>query len=116
MTINENLMFNYFKQFTEAYYHLWLRLANFGKKASIFPIDFSEHWIHVIGKRKWYLLVSTLCITVIQCFYANYPLILERFSILKALPIFCILWAFGSSLFVLNSYQFTVQLFSKYNA
>lgn len=92
-------MFNHFKQFTEAYYHFWLRLANFGKKASIFPIDFSEHWLHVIGKRKWQLLVSTICITIIQCFYANYPLILEKILYLESFTYF--LYFLGFWLFII---------------
>jgi ABC-type multidrug transport system fused ATPase/permease subunit len=71
-------MFNQYKQFVDKYYHFWLRLANFEKKASIFPINFDKHWLHVIGAKKGLLTVATLCIAFIQCFYAIYPLLIEK--------------------------------------
>ena len=67
-------MLDRFKHLTEPYYHFWLRLAHIRKKASIFPIDFKKHWLRVIGTKKVYLFVSMLCVTVIQSFYAIYPM------------------------------------------
>lgn len=87
-------MFNYYKQLTDGYYYFWLRLANFGKKASIFPIDFNEHWMHVIGKRKGHLLISMLCITFVQFFYAIYPIIVEYIMQLQSFTYFVYLILF----------------------
>jgi len=87
-------MFNYYKDLTSRYYYFWLRLANFRKKASIFPIDFNEHWIHVIGKKKGHLIISMLCIAFIQSFYATYPMLIEKVVHLKSFTYFTYLLLF----------------------
>ncbi len=102
MTVIENTMFNQYKHLVESYYHFWLRLANFGKKASVFPIDFSEHWLRVIGKKKVPLTISVLCIALIQCFYAIYPMLLEKIIHLESFTLFLYLIAFWLFIIVLE--------------
>jgi ABC-type multidrug transport system fused ATPase/permease subunit len=87
-------MFIQYRQLIENYYHFWLRLANFSKKASVFPIDFSQHWVNVLGRKKGHLIISMLCIAVIQCFYAIYPMILEKIIYLESFTYFLYLIGF----------------------
>lgn len=70
-------MLDRLKHLTEPYYHFWLRLANIRKKASIYPINFKKHWLRVLSAKKIYLIISMLCVTVVQSFYSIYPMFFD---------------------------------------
>ena len=67
-------MLDRFKHFTDSYYRFWLRVANLSEKASIFEINFDEPWLKVVLAQKIYPIITILCVTVTQTFYALYPL------------------------------------------
>ncbi len=71
-------MLNRYKHLTDSYYRLWVRLANLPEKASIFAIDFSKPWYHVIIQQKVFPIVTVLCQIVIQSFYSIYPIYIGR--------------------------------------